>query len=84
MTSQGPDTDAKRCPICGRGVLIDLGFDADPPGEGPDVPQQQPDARQVERYSCGHEVLGAALSTADGDVLDVERRDASDVVDPGP
>ena len=51
---------------------------------GPEVPQQQPDARQVERYSCGHEVLGAALSTADGDLLDVERREASDVVDPGP
>jgi hypothetical protein len=29
-------------------------------------------------------VLGAALSTADADVLDVERREASDVVDPGP
>ena len=83
MPSQAPDTDPKRCPVCGRGVLVDIGFDADPPG-GPEVPQQQPDARQVERYSCGHEVLGAALSTADEDLLDVERREASDVVDPGP
>ena len=58
MTSEAPEADAKRCPVCGRGVLVDLGFDADPPG-GPETPQQQPDARQVERYSCGHEVVGA-------------------------
>ena len=31
MTSEGPEADAKRCPVCGRGVLVDLGFDADPP-----------------------------------------------------
>jgi hypothetical protein len=29
-------------------------------------------------------VLGAALSTADGDRLDVERREASDLIDPEP
>ena len=83
MTSEEPEAEAKRCPVCGRGVLADIGFDANAPGGG-EIPQQQPDARQVERYSCGHEVLGAPLSTADGDLLDVERREASDVVDPGP
>jgi hypothetical protein len=83
MATQSRDPEEKRCPVCGRGVLVDLGFDADPPG-GPDVPQQQPDARQTARYSCGHEVLGAALSTADAETLDVERRSADEGVDPAP
>jgi hypothetical protein len=57
------------CPICGRGTLVDFAFD-----ERPGRPRQEADSHQVEVYSCGHEVRGPSLATADADRLDVERR----------
>jgi hypothetical protein len=83
MASKGGAPETKRCPVCGLGVLSELGFDGGP-GAATDGSQQQPDSRQVEHYSCGHDVVGESLATADADVLDVERRSADEVVDPGP
>jgi hypothetical protein len=67
MSEPGPTT----CPICGEGTLrtIDLG-------------DQQPESRQVQTFTCGHEVEGARLQTADAEQLDVERRTSEDVATP--
>jgi hypothetical protein len=70
-----------RCPECGKGTLADIAFDAQPPGE--DMPEQQPEARQVDVYTCGHKVLGAPLAAAD-DQLDVERRGSDETAEPLP
>jgi hypothetical protein len=68
---------AVRCPICGSGTLRTVEF-----GE------QQPGSPEVETFTCGHEVSGAKLETADADRLDVERRTSEETVtrakdDPG-
>jgi hypothetical protein len=63
-----------RCPVCGEGRLVDIAYDAGtrtPDGK----PMQRPESRQLSSYSCGHEVAGAALESADPETLDVERRD---------
>jgi len=73
------------CPRCGRGDLVDIAFDA---GASKDTEvsngaqPQEADTRQIESYSCGHRVLGPRLSTADADLLDVERRSSEDTVQP--
>jgi hypothetical protein len=59
------------CPVCGEGTLATIGF-----GE------QQPESRQVQTFTCGHEVEGARLQTADADQLDVERRTSEETVTP--
>jgi hypothetical protein len=74
-----PGDAALRCPLCGRGTLRDLAYDEGPPGR---PLEQQGDSRQVQVFTCGHEVTGAALDTADGDRLDVERRGSPETVDP--
>ena len=64
---------------------MDISFDAGPPSDAPadtGVPEQGTDTRQVESYSCGHQVLGARLSQADPHHLDVERRTSEDTVAP--
>jgi hypothetical protein len=67
-----PPQDAeKRCPICGVGVLQELGTQS---GEQ----MQRPESRIVETYTCGHEVPEATLATADADRLEVERRSSED------
>ena len=71
---------ATRCPVCGKGVLTDLAFDAD---DRERRIAQSPDSRQLETYSCGHEVEGAPLGRA-GDELDVERRTAEETPEPLP
>ena len=63
--------DSTTCPICGEGTLRTVDF-----GE------QQPESRQVQTFTCGHEVEGARLQTADGDRLDVERRASGETVTP--
>jgi hypothetical protein len=65
------EPDSATCPICGDGTLgaIDFG-------------DQQPERRQVQTFSCGHEVEGARLQTADADRLDVERRTSEETVTP--
>ena len=75
--------EVARCPRCGVGTLIDIAFDAGI--EAPDgSPTQAPESRQIETYSCGHEVVGPALSTADQERLDVERRGSEETAAPLP
>jgi len=70
-----------RCPTCGQGTLIDLVFDTREVPFGP--PRQDAESSETSVYSCGHEVRGASLATADGDELAVERRRSEDTVDEG-
>ena len=65
------DPDSAVCPVCGEGTLIQIEF-----GE------QQPASHEVDTDTCGHEVRGARLETADADVLEVERRTSDDTVMP--
>jgi hypothetical protein len=67
----------RRCPICGRGTLADIDFG------GEDL-FQDPESRQVDVYTCGHEVERAPLETADPDRLDVERRTTEETAAPTP
>ena len=69
------DPEELRCPICGIGRLRDLTYD-----EG--TPMQEADSRELQQFTCGHEVTGAALSTADTTKLDVEQRHSDETVDP--
>jgi hypothetical protein len=71
----------RRCPTCGRGTLATITHDETPPGSDLELAQQA-DSRQVETFTCGHSVIGPALSTADADRLDVERRTAGETADP--
>jgi hypothetical protein len=59
------------CPICGKGTLVTVDFG-----------DQQPESRQAQTFTCGHEVKGDRLRTADADRLDVERRVFEDTVTP--
>jgi hypothetical protein len=73
---------SKRCPRCGEGILVDISF-----RQGSDLVAgeeiQEADTRQVETYSCGHEVVGPRLDTPAGsDALEVERRDSSETTEP--
>ncbi len=72
--------ESKRCPICGRGRLVDITFREGPQHEGVDEEIQTADTRQVETYTCGHEVPGPRLDeTAAGtDDLQVERRESDE------
>ena len=65
------------CPVCGKGELVDLAFDGTQ-GE----PRQTADSREVDVYSCGHEVQGPSVATADADILEVERRPSDEGVVP--
>lgn len=76
------DTSA-RCPVCGEGVVTVIAFDGVPRSEETGG-QQTADSREVQTFSCGHEVLGPSLASADQERLDVERRDSQDTVDPLP
>jgi hypothetical protein len=70
-----------RCPVCGVGVLADINYD-DAPASSPAL-QQQPESRQVDRYTCGHEVARAELESADRS-LDVEQRQSDESAAPLP
>jgi hypothetical protein len=59
------------CPICGEGTLRTIDFG-----------DQQPESPQVQTFTCGHEVEGDRLKTADADGLDVERRTSEETVTP--
>ena len=65
------DTESTTCPICGKGTLVTVDFG-----------DQQPESREVQTFTCGHEVEGGRLRTADADGLDVERRESEDTVMP--
>jgi hypothetical protein len=69
--------DEHRCPVCGVGVLQELGPEADA--------VQGPGTRQRQTYSCGHDVAEPPLgATARDRRLEVERRATEDTVDPPP
>jgi hypothetical protein len=68
-----------RCPVCGNGRLVDVAFDAGDPGPGGE-PRQRADSREVDTYSCGHEVAGASLADADSGELGVETRTSDEPV----
>ena len=65
------DTESTTCPTCGKGTLRTVDFG-----------DQQPESRQVQTFTCGHEVEGDRLQTADADRLDVERRGSEETVTP--
>lgn len=67
-----------RCPVCGRGELEDIGYVR--PRD--DALVQDPESREVQSFSCGHEVLGTPLVTADQHRLSVERRTSEETVEP--
>lgn len=75
--------EAKRCPTCGEGVLVEITYRS---GStlAEDEAIQESDTRQVETYSCGHEAAGPALDrTAAGSAdLEVERRRSDETADP--
>ena len=75
--SHPPPAPPSRCPICGRGDLADVSFDADPSDAEADGLQES-ESRQLETCSCGHEVLGPRLSSANQDAMTVERRSSED------
>ena len=76
-------SEPKRCPECGEGLLVDITFREGSTLAGAE-PIQEAETRQVETYSCGHEVTGPPLDrTASGsESLEVERRDSAETVDP--
>jgi hypothetical protein len=59
------------------GTLADIDF-------GGDDLFQDPESRQVDTYTCGHEVPRAPLDVADADRLDVERRSSEETAEPSP
>ena len=67
----------RRCPVCGKGTLADIDFG------GNDL-FQDPESRQVDVYTCGHEVDRARLDSADAERLDVERRRSEETAAPTP
>jgi uncharacterized Zn finger protein (UPF0148 family) len=75
---------ATRCPVCGRGTVVDIVFDEPTPAEPDEVPRQEADSRERDLYSCGHEVPGPSLALADSSDLAVERRQSEDTVEPIP
>jgi hypothetical protein len=75
-------TNPTRCPICGRGELVDVAFDAGT-GEAGSPPRQLADSSEIDVYRCGHEVVRSSLDRAD-DTLDVERRSSEETAQPSP
>jgi hypothetical protein len=77
MMSSGTAGGEGRCPVCGVGTLADIDFDGDDQF-------QDPESRQVDTYTCGHEVPRAPLEVADTDRLDVEQRTSEEAASPAP
>ncbi len=79
------DSGSKKCPECGRGDLVDITYREGSPAEvGEEI--QTSETRQVETYSCGHELIGPRLdrSAAGTSALEVERRETEETVEPPP
>ena len=49
------ESESTTCPICGKGTLVTVEFG-----------DQQPESREVQTFTCGHEVEGGRLRTAEG------------------
>lgn len=77
MTASGATGSESRCPVCGEGTLADIDY-------GGDELFQDPESRQVDVYTCGHEVPRAPLEVADPERLDVEQRTSEEVAAPTP
>jgi hypothetical protein len=77
MSTSPPQDDERRCPVCGQGVVADIDF-------GGDELFQDPESRQVDAFTCGHEVERAPLEVADADRLDVEQRTSEETAAPTP
>jgi hypothetical protein len=77
----GEISEELRCPICGRGRVRDLRHDEGGTGE---PLHQASDSREVQLFTCGHEVTGSSLDSADAEDLEVERRTSGETVDPPP
>jgi hypothetical protein len=78
-------TGSKKCPVCGRGDLVDITYRDDPEvSPDTDEPIQTAETRQVETYSCGHEVEGPRLdqTAAGSDQLEAERRESGETTPP--
>lgn len=72
--------EAKRCPVCGRGVFTDVVYE-DPEPDGTKL-RLAGDSYEVLLFSCGHEVRGTPLATADAERMTVEQRESEDTTDP--
>ncbi len=77
MTASEAERSGGRCPICGVGTLADIDF-------GGDANVQDTESRQVDIYTCGHEVQRAPLEVADAERLDVEQRTSEETTSPTP
>jgi hypothetical protein len=76
---------AKKCPVCGQGDLVDITYRDDPEvTPETDEPIQTAETRQVETYSCGHEVSGPRLdeTAAGAEALDAEHRESDETTEP--
>lgn len=72
--------DQQRCPVCGKGVFVDVVYEDPEPEET--KPKLTGDSYEVLLFSCGHEVRGTSLATADAERLTVESRDSEAATDP--
>ena len=72
--------EQQRCPVCGKGVFVDVVYEDPEPDET--KPKLTGDSYEVLLFSCGHEVRGTGLATADADRLTVEARDSEEATDP--
>ena len=72
--------DQQRCPVCGKGVFVDVVYEDPEPDET--KPKLTGDSYEVLLFSCGHEVRGTSLATADAERLTVEARDSEAATDP--
>jgi hypothetical protein len=83
--ANGPN-EPRKCPTCGLGDLVDITYRESPgqPAGAGDEAIQTADTRQVETYSCGHEVLGPALdqTAAGSEDLEAERRESDETIEP--
>jgi hypothetical protein len=72
--------DQQRCPLCAKGVFVDVVYEDPEPDET--KPKLTGDSYEVLLFSCGHEVRGTSLATADAERLTVEARDSEGATDP--
>ncbi len=77
--------ETHKCPVCGQGTLVEISFTEHSAMEaeaGEAI--QEADTRQVESYSCGHEVVGPRLdeSAVGTEDLQVEHRQTDETAEP--
>ena len=72
--------EQQRCPVCGKGVFVDVVYEDPEPDET--KPKLTGDSYEVLMFSCRHEVRGTSLATADAERLTVEARDSEGATDP--